>query len=273
MNPISTCKVLGTPCAVTCIEEFIDTVRELAARESGAVCVDFTNVHVVAQRRVDSEFRVLTDTMDFFVPDSQVLVWAVRRLGGKASRRAYGPTFFRACIAAAPAPFTHYFLGASRDCLGKLQSAMLAVQPDLNIVGAHDGYFDPAEEEHIVGEINRLAPDFIWVGLGTPRQQCWMHRNRARIRRGVVMAVGFAFDVNAGTKPDAPAWMGRLGLTWLYRMFSEPRRLFWRYIKYNSIFLWHLAWQLIGRLFGRHSPPTTSQTSPDSKSPSDRARP
>lgn len=245
--------VLNTPCAVTCIGDFIGTVRELAAQESRAVCVDFTNVHIVAQRRVDPEFRVLTDTMDFFIPDSQVLVWAVRLLGGKASQRAYGPVFLRECIAATPAPFTHCFLGASQDCLDSLQRNMLATQPDLKIVGAYHGYFDPAEEDRIIGEINRLAPDFIWIGLGTPRQQQWMHRNRTRIRRGVIMAVGFAFDVNAGTKPDAPAWMGRLGLTWLYRIVSEPRRLLWRYTKYNTIFLWFLAWQLVGRVFGKRS--------------------
>lgn len=246
-------RVLNTPCAVTSVGEFIGTVRNLAAQKSGAVCVDFTNVHIVAQRRVDSEFRALTDTMDFFIPDSQVLVWAVHLLGGKASRRAYGPTFFRECIAATPAPLTHYFLGASQDCLEKLQRNMVAAQPDLKIVGAHHGYFDPADEDRIIEEINRLAPDIIWVGLGTPRQQHWMHRNHPRIRRGVIMAVGFAFDVNAGTKPDAPAWMGRLGLTWLYRMLSEPRRLLWRYTKYNTIFLWFLAWQLAGRVFGKRS--------------------
>ena len=250
--------VLNTPCAITSIGEFIGTVRELATHECRAVCVDFTNVHIVAQRRVDREFRTLTDTMDFFIPDSQVLVWAVRLLGGKASRRAYGPTFLRECIAATPAPLTHYFLGASQDCLDKLQRSLLALQPGLKIAGTQHGYFDPADEDRIIEEINRLAPDFIWVGLGTPRQQAWIHRHRTRIRRGVIMAVGFAFDVNAGTKRDAPAWMGRLGLTWLYRMASEPRRLLWRYTKYNTIFLWFLAWQLVGRMFGRRPPPPAS---------------
>ena len=91
-------------------------------------------------------------------------------------------------------------------------------------------------------EINHLSPDFIWVGLGTPKQQDWIHRNKQHIKRGVVLAVGFAFDVNAGTKPDAPAWMQRLGLTWVYRMASEPRRLVSRYIRYNTLFLWYLLW-------------------------------
>lgn len=243
--------VLNTPCAVTGVVDFIATVQGLARREDGATCVDFTNVHIVAQRRVDAEFRRITDTMDWFVPDSQVLVWAVRLLGGKASSRAYGPVFLRECIRATPAPFTHYFLGGSAECVKKLQLALKAVQPGVQIAGAHHGYFDVSEESRIVEEINRLRPDFIWVGLGTPRQQDWMHRHRGAIRRGVILAVGFAFDVNAGTKQDAPAWVGRIGLTWLYRMLREPRRLFWRYAKYNTIFLWFLLGQWLRRVFRR----------------------
>ena len=246
-GPAERVTVLNTPCAVTGVADFIPTVQEFARREQGATCVDFTNVHIVAQRRVDAEFRRITDTMDWFVPDSQILVWAVRLLGGKASSRAYGPVFLPECIRATPAPFTHYFLGGSAECVEKLQHAMKAVQPGLQIAGAHHGYFDASEESRIVEEINRVRPDFIWVGLGTPRQQDWMHRHRGAIRRGVILAVGFAFDVNAGTKPDAPAWVGRIGLTWLYRMLREPRRLFWRYVKYNTIFLWFLLGQWLRR--------------------------
>ncbi len=105
----------------------------------------------------------------------------------------------------------------------------------------HDGYFSAAEEESILDEIKRLDPDFIWVGLGTPKQQDWIYRYKSRLQRGVIFAVGFAFDVNAGTKKDAPAWMQRLGLTWLFRIVSEPRRLLGRYLKYNTLFLFYLA--------------------------------
>lgn len=113
--------------------------------------------------------------------------------------------------------------------------------PGVNFVGTRDGYFSPNEEREILDEINRLAPDFIWVGLGTPKQQDWIHRHKSEIRRGVLLAVGFAFDVNAGMKKDAPAWMQRAGLTWAFRAGSEPRRLFARYLRYNSLFLYYLA--------------------------------
>ncbi|MGI9172835.1 MAG: WecB/TagA/CpsF family glycosyltransferase, partial [Chthoniobacterales bacterium] len=79
------------------------------------------------------------------------------------------------------------------------------------------------------------------VGLGTPKQQEWIHRHKVKIPRGLLLAVGFAFDVNAGMKKDAPAWMQRVGLTWVFRAWSEPRRLLTRYLRYNSLFLYYLA--------------------------------
>ena len=116
---------------------------------------------------------------------------------------------------------------------------------DFQIVGSHNGYFKPEDEECIAKDINACDPDFIWVGLGTPKQQEWIARNRSHITRGVMLAVGFAFDVNAGTKKDAPQWMQPLGLTWFYRLCSEPGRLWWRYLKYNSIFVFYLLLQVL----------------------------
>ncbi|MFL6529329.1 MAG: WecB/TagA/CpsF family glycosyltransferase, partial [Chthoniobacterales bacterium] len=102
-------------------------------------------------------------------------------------------------------------------------------------------YFQAADEAAILTEINRLSPDFIWVGLGTPKQQDWIHRHKALIKRGVLFAIGFGFDVNAGIKKDAPSWMQRLGLTWLFRALSEPRRLLRRYVRYNARFIYYVA--------------------------------
>ena len=92
-----------------------------------------------------------------------------------------------------------------------------------------------------MAEINRLSPDFVWVGFGTPKQQAWVKQHKHLLQRGVILTVGFAFDVNAGMKPDAPLWMQRLGLTWLFRLASEPRRLGARYLRNNFLFLWYLV--------------------------------
>jgi N-acetylglucosaminyldiphosphoundecaprenol N-acetyl-beta-D-mannosaminyltransferase len=92
-----------------------------------------------------------------------------------------------------------------------------------------------------------LSPDFVWVGLGTPKQYRWVKRNKHLLRRGVILTVGFAFDVNAGTKPDAPLWMQRMGLTWIFRLFSEPRRLIGRYLRYNTLFVCYLFFDAVSR--------------------------
>jgi N-acetylglucosaminyldiphosphoundecaprenol N-acetyl-beta-D-mannosaminyltransferase len=143
----------------------------------------------------------------------------------------------RKCLQASPAPWTHYLLGGSRECIEALRAKFT---PPNQIIGARHGYFSPNEEPDIVDEINRLAPDFIWIGLGTPKQQEWIHRYKALIRRGVIFAVGFSFDVNASLKSDAPAWMQRAGLTWLFRVYSEPGRLLTRYLRFNTLFLYYL---------------------------------
>jgi N-acetylglucosaminyldiphosphoundecaprenol N-acetyl-beta-D-mannosaminyltransferase len=106
------------------------------------------------------------------------------------------------------------------------------------------------ENDRVLAEMHRLSPDFLWVGLGAPKQERWIERNKSRIARGVILSVGQAFDVNAGLRADAPAWMQRAGLTWLYRMGREPRRLVGRYFKWNSLFLGYLLWDGVrGRAF------------------------
>lgn len=240
MNASSFC-VLGTPLRIC---TYASLTADLRARspEPRPFAVDFTNTHIVALRRRDLEFRALTSGVDYFIPDGMPLIWCLNRQGAKLRDRVYGPTFMRECILATPSPLTHYFLGGNEECVTRLKDFFLKQNPKIQIVGIRNGYFKPEDEAQIVDEINRLSPDFIWVGLGTPKQQAWIHRHKAQIRRGIVLAVGFAFDVNAGMKPDAPLWMQRRGLTWVHRLASEPLRLGPRYVRHNFWFLFYLFW-------------------------------
>lgn len=231
--------VLGTPLQCTSYEQFI-RFCQWRARQPGVVAVDFTNTHIVTSRRHDPAFRETTAGMDYFIPDAMPLVWVLNRRGARMRDRVYGPTFMRRCVLASGAPLTHYFLGGSAECVAKLQQVFLSANPAIRIAGAHDGYFRADAEGGIIDEINQLSPDFVWVGLGTPKQQDFIRRHKQSVRRGIIFAVGFAFDVNAGTKKDAPAWMQRGGLTWLYRLATEPARLGPRYLKFNSLFLAYL---------------------------------
>lgn len=235
--------VIGTPCLNTSHADLLSLLERRLCGTNALLTVDFTNVHITAARKIEEDFRNITEQYDLFVPDSQILKWAVNLCGGSMKDRVYGPDFLHHAIHHASAETTHYFLGASQDCLDKLISNSKMWRPGMKIVGSHNGYFKPADEECIAADINAANADFVWVGLGTPKQQEWIARNRANIKRGALLAVGFAFDVNAGTKKDAPRWMQPLGLTWFYRLCSEPRRLWWRYLKYNSVFLYYLAKQ------------------------------
>lgn len=242
--------LLGTRLQVTDYEDWLARCVELASR-SAVTVVDFTNTHIVTARRHDPVFRETTRRVDFFVPDGMPLIWLMNRRGARLRDRVYGPAFMQRFMNLMPASQTHFLLGGSRDCLERLQTNLRERNPRLRIVGTQHGYFREDEEESVVESINRLGPDFIWVGLGTPKQQEWVERNRDRIGRGVVFMVGFAFDVNAGTKQDAPAWAQRVGLTWLFRILTEPRRLAGRYLKYNSLFLFYLLWDALhGRMYG-----------------------
>ena len=232
--------VLGTPLAATTYEELTNHCHDLA-RLGGTWAIDLTNTQIVTMRRHERPFREATSGVDLFVPDGMPLIWTLNRRGAELSDRVYGPTFMRLCLARSPAPFTHYLLGGSKECLAQLRARLAAEQPEVQIVGSRNGYFSEREETEIVREINSLSPDFIWIGLGTPKQQNWIHNHKAAVSRGVLLAVGFAFDVNAGTKPDAPGWMQRRGLTWVFRILSEPRRLLLRYLRYNTLFLFYLV--------------------------------
>jgi N-acetylglucosaminyldiphosphoundecaprenol N-acetyl-beta-D-mannosaminyltransferase len=240
MSKTSFC-ILGTPLQI-CTYASLTAELQARAREPEPFAVDFTNTHIVTLRRGAPEFRELTSDVDYFIPDGMPLIWCLNLQGAKLRDRVYGPTFMRECVLATPAPATHYFLGGNDECVRRLQEFFRKQNPQVQIIGARSGYFKPKDEPQIVDEINRLSPDFIWVGLGTPKQQAWIHKYKGQIRRGILLAVGFAFDVNAGMKPDAPLWMQRLGLTWVHRLASEPLRLGPRYLRHNSRFLFYLFW-------------------------------
>jgi N-acetylglucosaminyldiphosphoundecaprenol N-acetyl-beta-D-mannosaminyltransferase len=249
--------VLGTPLLVT---DYDGLAGQCLAWARGPRCIamDFANTQIVTLRRHDPSFRELTSAYDCFPPDGMPLIWCLNRAGARLRDRVYGPAFMERFLSSVPEGYTHYLLGGSEKCGARLRQIFGQRNPNLNVVGAFhgkcqtDGILEGAAEEQVLADIARLSPDFLWVGFGTPKQQAWVKRHKQMIQRGVILTVGFAFDVNAGLKPDAPPWMQRLGLTWVYRLATEPRRLGPRYLKYNSLFLWYLLWDgLRGRAWGQ----------------------
>ncbi|MEI6279717.1 MAG: WecB/TagA/CpsF family glycosyltransferase [Verrucomicrobiae bacterium] len=239
---METIPVIGTPLAVTNYADLSRFLLERAGR-GGAFAVDFSNTQIVTMRRHEPAFRRLTACMDLYLPDGMPLVWALNSEGAGLKDRVYGPTFTRSFLSCAPADTTHYLVGGSAECGGKFRERMRSLNPSLRFVGSYHGNCSAGgileDDGRVLAEILTLKPDFIWVGLGTPKQYAWIDRIKPLIAHGILLAVGFAFDVNAGTKSDAPMWMQKRGLTWIHRMASEPGRLGGRYLKWNSLFLWY----------------------------------
>jgi len=239
---MKTINVLGTPLTATSYEEFINYCHELT-HEPRVCAVDLSNTQVVTMRRHEPKFREITSRFDFFLPDGMPLVWCLNRRGADMRDRVYGPTFMRKVLEDHSARSTHYLLGGSEECGQRLRERFSIARFVGTFHGQcnRDGILEGDAEPEVIEEINRLSPDFIWIGLGTPKQDAWIYRHKSGIKRGLVCAVGFAFDVNAGSKKDAPEWMQRHGLTWVFRIASEPRRLLKRYLKYNTLFLFYLC--------------------------------
>ena len=251
MQPADTTRqfkiILGARIESLTYHSLAELLIGLIRARSGVRAIDFANTQIVTMRRHDKDFARLSDCIDITLPDGMPLVWAMNRMGAGLSDRVYGPTFTREFLRTCPSGMTHYLVGGSEECGRRFRDRMRELNPTLNFVGGYhgkcsaDGVLKDDDDDAVLADIISKRPDFIWVGLGTPKQYAWISRVKPHLEQGILLAVGFAFDVNAGMKPDAPLWMQRAGLTWLYRMASEPRRLVGRYLKYNSMFLWYSA--------------------------------
>ncbi len=206
--------------------------------------------HTVMACREDPQLRAAVHGASFTVPDGQPLVWALNLLGHRLRDRVYGPDLMdRACERAAVTGRRMYLYGGrNAGALSQLARELRLRHPGVQLVG---GYAPPFREltddelDSVAHDINRAKPDFVWVGIGVPKQEKWMARMRDRLDAPVLLGVGAAFDFHAGLVPQAPPLMQRLGLEWLFRLVQEPNRLWRRYLRYNPRFVALLARQLV----------------------------
>jgi N-acetylglucosaminyldiphosphoundecaprenol N-acetyl-beta-D-mannosaminyltransferase len=178
------------------------------------------------------------------------LVWLGLLHGHRDVSRVYGPDLMLALCDRSQATGTrHFFYGGAPGVADLLVRRLKARYPDLAVAGTHSPPYRPAdaeEDRNVLDAINAAAPDIVWVGLGTPKQDYWVSRHRGRLKAPVLIAIGAAFDFHAGLMPQAPRWMQRSGLEWLFRLLHEPRRLAFRYLVYNPLFVFKVALQLAG---------------------------
>jgi N-acetylglucosaminyldiphosphoundecaprenol N-acetyl-beta-D-mannosaminyltransferase len=245
-------KILGIPVACVTYDSALEIVKGLA-RESRPTAVCPANTHILAEARHDPDFGHLMAKFDLVIPDGMPVVWGLNRRGAGLADRVYGPYFMRHALKNTPGPWRHFFFGDTEECIGELRKVAAQLQPEIEIVGSISPPFRPFTEEDEVSfaeNINRAAPDFIWVALPGVRMERWIIDNQARYKRGVFLAVGDAFSLLAGRRRFAPAWMQLMGLTWLFRLCFEPLRLGRRYLRYNLLFLSYLLRESLARPSG-----------------------
>jgi N-acetylglucosaminyldiphosphoundecaprenol N-acetyl-beta-D-mannosaminyltransferase len=253
-----TAEVLGVPLALTDYEGTLDWIDDTVARRRGGyLCVAST--HLVMVTAEDPELRAAVLGSDFTVPDGQPLVWALKALGHPLEDRVYGPDLMDRAFERAARTGRRMYLYGGRDqgALVQLTRNLRLRHPGVRIVGGYAPPFRPltqAEEDAVVTDIERTGAEVVWVGIGVPKQEKWMARITERLPGCVLVAVGAAFDFHGGLIPQAPRWMQRYGLEWLFRLAHEPRRLGPRYLRYNPRFVIGFARQWARqRLLRRHT--------------------
>lgn len=220
--------------------------RWSAARESRYVCI--CNVHSVVTARQDSEFRNALINADMATPDGMPITWMLRQMGFPNQQRINGPDLmWNYCELAERMNESIFLYGSTQKTLDNLQRQLHISFPKLVIAGTCSPPFrslSDEEDAEISSSINNSGAQVVFVSLGCPKQELWMQAHRGKIN-AVMIGVGAAFDYHAGTIKRAPLWMQHRGLEWLHRLYSEPRRLWKRYMVTNSIFIVVAGWQLI----------------------------
>jgi len=252
---------LGVDVSATTYQELTDTLI-LAATQRQPAIVDFLPVSNLAAAADDATFRAKRNAFDLVCPDGQPIRWCLNYFHGLNLRSTVCGTFatLHLCERAATRGIGVYLYGSTPDTLQRLQANLLARIPDLQIAGAESPPFaplTPSEREAVIARINDSGAGLVFVGIGSPKQEHFAWEQKDRIR-GVQLCVGAAFDFIAGTKRRAPDAMQRLGLEWLHRLCSEPRRLWRRYLATNSRFVTLLARALFGQAVSRRWPRAAS---------------
>jgi N-acetylglucosaminyldiphosphoundecaprenol N-acetyl-beta-D-mannosaminyltransferase len=234
-------EVLGVPLAVSNYVEVVRWMDAMVASDArGWLTAAAVNLIMSAREDPTTMHAVLDATLA--VPDGQPLVWALHLLGHARATRVYGPDLMEHHCAHAARLSTPIYLygGRSAQALELLRARLSERFPGLLIVGGWSPPFRPlteAERAWVVREIDGSGAQVVWVGIGQPKQELWMSEMRPLLQAPLLVGVGAAFDFHAGIVSQAPSWMQRNGLEWIYRLSREPRRLWRRYASQNPRFM------------------------------------
>jgi N-acetylglucosaminyldiphosphoundecaprenol N-acetyl-beta-D-mannosaminyltransferase len=242
-------RILGVPIDVMLFEEAVEIVLGWM-EDPASRTAHFCNVHLVVTAHDSRPLLEALESGTLNATDGMPLVWMARHLGARGER-VPGPDLMLAVMDRGRAhDARHYLYGGAPGVAEALERRLVADLPGLQVVGAWSPPFSPPTADELDADLVRIqvaSPDFVWVGLGAPKQEYWVEQARGRLRVAGVMTVGAAFDFHSGAKRRAPHWMQRTGLEWLYRLAREPRRLVRRYLTTNTRFVFLVARQLVHR--------------------------
>lgn len=236
--------VLGIGLSVLNMPTLLSVLRK-AIDSRTKVRVAFCNVHTLTECLTDGGLNDTIQGCQVVSPDGMPVVWLGRRAGAHGIERVCGPDALLACCEdGLQRGYRHYFFGSTDETLAALTERLQARYPGMVVAGTYSPPFrdlTPAEDDDVVARINAAKPDIVWVGLGMPKQEFWAAEHQARIDAPVILPVGAAFAFHAGTVKQAPLWMRKRGLEWLYRLLQEPTRLWKRYFVSNTRFIYEVA--------------------------------
>ena len=241
--------VLGVGISVlnlgTALTAIADAVRE---RRKGYICV--TGVHGVMEAQADDAFKKILNGAFLCTPDGMPMVWAGKLNRQREMGRVYGPDLLLdVCAWSETSGAKHFFYGGADGVAELLTQKLKAKFPKLQVVGTFTPPFralNADEENKLREQVAQLQPDIFWVGLSTPKQEKFMAEFLPKLDATLMIGVGAAFDFHSGRVKQAPRWMQRSGLEWLYRLGCEPRRLAKRYLRNNPLFALKFFGQLTG---------------------------
>lgn len=232
--------VFGVRVSATNLRE-ASAIVEQSIRERNKVYICVTDANALLAARQDATLNDIYRNAALSLPDGMPIVWLSKLLGKTRIERVRGTDFMRAVTAMSSGlGLRNFYVGGAPGTAAALGAKLIAAHPGLKVVGALCPPFRELsvdEDIEMIEQINCAQPDVVWVGLGAPKQERWMAANFDRIEAPVMVGVGAAFDFLAGTKAEAPKWMQRSGLEWLFRLASEPRRLWRRYVIVVPTFL------------------------------------
>lgn len=241
--------ILGSPVNAMNMETCCAAVEQaLDAKAKGYVCV--TGVHGLTEAYEQPEFREILQKAFLVTPDGMPLSWIGWMKGFKEMDRVYGPDLMLEVLRRGVATgWTHFLYGGASGVAEQLKAVLEAKVPGVKIAGTYCPPFRAltAEEDlRLIAQVETLKPDVIWVGMSTPKQERFMSAYLGRLSTTLMFGVGAAFDFHAGRVKQAPRWMQRLGLEWLFRVIQEPKRLAGRYFRNNPLFVWRFIKESVG---------------------------